>query len=133
MPTKKTTDNKETSNQKKTKSSAGGFAKGHKKVGGRKKGSPNKITADLRNMIKEQIAPWIARIGEDMKALEPAERLQAIAHLGNYVLPKYSNTTINADSKRDIGTEEYIQALNDKYDKKDIKIDIDKLTIVNNG
>ena len=80
MPTKKTTDNKETSNQKKTKSSAGGFAKGHKKVGGRKKGSPNKITADLRNMIKEQIAPWIARIGEDMKALEPAERLQAIAH-----------------------------------------------------
>lgn len=123
-------------NEKKdnTPSSGGKFTKGHKKVGGRKKGTSNKLTGDLRKMLQQQLQPYIENIGEIIKGIEdPAQKAATLAHWAQYIMPKYSNTTINADSRRDITTEEYIRELNGKYDSTDIKINIDNLKIINNN
>ena len=123
-------------NEKKdtTPSSGGKFTKGHKKVGGRKKGTSNKLTGDLRKMLQQQLEDHIASIGDTIRKIkDPAQKAATLAHWAQYIMPKYSNTTINADKRRDITTEEYIRELNGKYDTTDIKINIDNLKIINNN
>ena len=102
-------------------------------MGGRAKGTPNKLTNNVRKMLQDQLGDHIATIGETIAAIEdPAQKASALAQWTQYIIPKYSNTTINADTKRDIPTEEYIKELNDAYG--DIKqIDITRIKIVDNG
>ena len=54
---------------------------------GRPKGSKNKDKRDLREFI-EEIVNDRTQIQNDLKALEPLERLQIIEKLMSYVLPK---------------------------------------------
>ena len=111
-----------------------GFTKGHVKMGGRQKGTKNKVTRDLRQLIKDKLADHIEKLDqiiEDIK--DPAQKAAALAQWTQYVIPKYSNTTISDDTRRDIGTEEFLKELNDNYKKADIEIDITKVKIVNNG
>ena len=113
---------------------SGKFEKGRKKTGGRQKGTQNKLTTDLRKLLQEQLTDHINHIGETIAAIDkPADKAAALATWTQYLIPKYSNTTINADTKRDIATEDYIKQLADKYDGKDISIDITKIQIVDNG
>ncbi len=114
------------------KRNKGSFQPGHKKAGGRKKGTPNKVTKNLRKLLEEQLTPHILKLGEDLEKMETDKKVMALSSLINYILPKYSNTTINADDKRDISTEELLRDLNGNYPKKDIHIDLSNLTIVNN-
>ena len=124
---------KEDNNRKKAAANSGQFQKGHPKMGGRKAGTKNKVTNDLRKLIQEQLAPRIQKLGEEIdKIADPADKVSAMAHWANYILPKYSNTTINADTHRDISTEEYLRQLNGHYQKKDIDIDITQIKIHNN-
>ena len=116
----------------KPKKTKAGFQPGRKKTGGRKKGTPNKITTNLRKIIEEQVTPHFEKLGEYLKHMDPDKRVMALAQFANFIIPKYSNTTINADEKRDIPTEEYIKNLNGHYKKEDIHIDLSNLTIVNN-
>lgn len=108
------------------------FQPGHKKVGGRKKGTKNKMTTNLRKLVEEQITPHLQKLGEYLNKMDNEKRVAALAQYLNYLIPKYSNTTINTDDKRDISTEEYLRDLNGNYPKKDIHIDLSNLTIVNN-
>ena len=119
---------------KETKKNTGGkFQKGHKKVGGRKAGSKNKVTKDLRRIIEEQLTDHLQNLNKIIASIkEPDKKAVALAHWANYILPKYSNTTINSDSKRDLTTEEYLLELERKYNKKDISIDISEIKIINN-
>ena len=113
---------------------SGQFQKGHPKMGGRKAGTKNKVTNDLRKLIQEQLTSRIQNLGAEIdKIKDPAAKVQAMAHWANYILPKYSNTTINADIHRDISTEEYLRQLNGHYQKKDIDIDSTQIKIHNNG
>ncbi len=129
MPRKKEDNSKNT-----PAANSGQFQKGHPKMGGRKPGSKNKITNDLRKLIHEQLAPRIQNLGKEIdKIKNPADKVAAMAHWANYVIPKYSNTTINADTQRDISTEEYLRQLNGHYEKVDIDIDITRIKIHNNG
>ncbi|MBR5656779.1 MAG: hypothetical protein IKW98_08885 [Prevotella sp.] len=137
MAKKEQNKNKDDKNEKKAEKKstpAGRFTKGHKKVGGRAKGTPNKVTGDMRSIIEKQLRPHIEKIGETIKSIkDPAQKAAAIAQWNQYLMPKYSNTTINADTRRDISTEEFISQLNGKYDKSDINIDISTINIINNG
>lgn len=129
MPRKKEDNSKNT-----PAANSGQFQKGHPKMGGRKPGSKNKITNDLRKLIHEQLAPRIQNLGKEIdKIKDPADKVAAMAHWANYIIPKYSNTTINADTRRDISTEEYLRQLNGHYEKVDIDIDITRIKIHNNG
>lgn len=66
------------------------FKKGQKKLGGRKPGTPNKITSDVRftlERLKCDPIEGMARMANDKK-LEPALRLRAYAELAQYQYPK---------------------------------------------
>ncbi len=131
MPRKK---NETQLNADKSVQSPKGFQKGHKKIGGRQKGSKNKVTKSIRKILEEQLLPRLQDIGETIDNIkDPSDRAAAMAHFLPFVVPRYSNTTINADIHRDISTEQYIKDMNGKYDKADIKIDAQTLNIINNG
>jgi len=64
------------------------FKKGKNRSGGRKKGTPNKITSDLRTMISDFVTEEWENIKGDFKILEPKDRLIYYEKLLQYCLPK---------------------------------------------
>ena len=65
---------------------------GRGRLGGRQAGTPNKITADLRVMIRDLVQENIEQIRQDLATLEPKERLIFLEKLMNYVVPKAAST-----------------------------------------
>lgn len=64
------------------------FEKGRTKTGGRKKGTPNAVTANVQNGIAEIVNGNIDKLREDLEAMTPQERVAAIAKLLPYVVPR---------------------------------------------
>lgn len=124
----------EKNGKKKREATSGSFKKGHEKMGGRKKGTPNKMTTNLRRVLEEQLRPHIEKLDSYIESIkEPDKKAAVLAQWAPYVLPKLSNITLGEDGQRDITTEEYIKELNSNYKKADIHIDVAKIKIVNNG
>ena len=120
--------------KEKRKATPGSFSKGHEKMGGRKKGTPNKMTSNLRKILEEQLRPHIEKLDRYIESIkEPDKKTAALALWAPYILPKLSNITLGEDGQRDITTEEYLKELNSSYKKADIHIDVAKVKIVNNG
>jgi hypothetical protein len=67
---------------------------------GRKKGTPNKLTADLRQRINEVLENNWQNIEADIKALEPKDRLMFIEKLLKYTLPTLQATSLNVDFEK---------------------------------
>lgn len=59
-----------------------------KKYGGRKKGTPNKDTKELRERINDLIDNNFDSIQADLDQIEPKERLDFLIKLFEYGLPK---------------------------------------------
>lgn len=57
---------------------------------GRPKGSLNRTTSELKDAIKTIIDAELENVQEHLKSLEPKERLDFIAKLLPYVVPKQS-------------------------------------------
>lgn len=112
-----------------------------KKTGGRKAGTPNKITKSVREGLKDAIMGYITGINEKGYSLkddllrieEPAGRLAIAAKFMPYVAPKLQSVSFNSDESRNIGTEEVLIKLDDNFKKEDTTININNLQIVNNG
>jgi len=62
--------------------------KGHKKAGGRQKGTPNKTTQDLRSWISQLLDDNRKQVIDDLKKLEPHQRVAVFEKLASYVIPK---------------------------------------------
>lgn len=73
-----------------------GRAKGTTKTGGRKAGTPNKVTGDLRQFVNDLLNENRSQIIDDLKAVEPAERLRVYEKLLNYAVPKINRTELEA-------------------------------------
>ena len=79
------------------------MAKG-KKTGGRKKGTPNTVTKEVRELIKGVLEGELENIEETLAQAEPKDRLQFIAKLLPYTIAQYANIeekpedTSNAES-----------------------------------
>lgn len=58
------------------------------KTGGRVRGTPNKLTKEIRVVLKSVIAKEIESLPDLLKDLEPRERLELIIKLMPYVVPK---------------------------------------------
>ena len=71
------------------------FKKGRNKTGGRKKGTPNKTTSDIRKIVFDLIDS--ETIKNDLRELNSRERLEVIIKLLPYALPKYSQQSDNTD------------------------------------
>ncbi len=89
-----------------------GRPKGTRKTGGRKKGTPNKVTSDLRTFVSDMLNDNRAQIQKDMAELEPYERLRIYERLLSYVLPKQTqnDNNINLDIESMTDTEVEILA-----------------------
>ncbi len=96
---------------------------GRGRLGGRVKGTPNKVTTSLKEFIKNLIDDNREQIIADMKELEPYQRLTFIERLIGYVLPKQAavdiQSQIDAEYKAlerliDDAPDEFIDRITDK-------------------
>ena len=62
-----------------------------KKYGGRQKGTPNKLTKELRSVLKDILYQELEQIKERLDALKPKERIELLIKLMPYVLPKVTS------------------------------------------
>ena len=71
--------------------------KGSPKVGGRVKGTPNKVTAPIREKFQQLLDEYgIDEMVKDLRALSPKDRMTIIAALAEYIVPKLARTEIQA-------------------------------------
>ena len=62
-----------------------------KKYGGREKGTPNRLTKELRSVLKDIVYQELEEIEKHLDELEPKERLELVLKLMPYTLPKVNN------------------------------------------
>lgn len=112
-----------------------------KKTGGRKAGTPNKVTKAVRESLKNAITGYLNGMNEkgfslaqDLYAIEePAGRLAMIAKFLPYVAPKLQSISFNSDDTRSLTVEETLMKLDENFKKEETTINIKNLKIVNNG
>ena len=63
------------------------------KYGGRQKGTPNKLTKELRSVLKEVTYNELENIEERLDQLEPKQRLELVVKLMPYVFPKIESAS----------------------------------------
>jgi len=68
-----------------------------KKFGGRKKGTPNKVTVNIRDWLSKLIDKNRFQIEKDIKALEPKERLMVLEKFMQYTVPKMQSIQTTVD------------------------------------
>uniref|UniRef100_A0AB33JHM5 Phage protein n=1 Tax=Prevotella sp. GTC17262 TaxID=3236797 RepID=A0AB33JHM5_9BACT len=73
-----------------------GRIKGTPKTGGRTKGTPNKVTASLKDFIRNLIDENREQVIADLRELEPYQRLLFIERLIGYVLPKQASVDVQS-------------------------------------
>ena len=58
------------------------------KYGGRQKGTPNRMTKELRSILKDMMYQEIEIIQDHLDQLSPKERIEILIKLMPFVLPK---------------------------------------------
>ncbi len=87
------------------------FKEGKAKTGGRKKGTPNKITQTTREMISDIVDGQLQTLMNEINELEPKERADFVVKLLPYVIPKLNST----DPQEKISSEKsFLQEISDK-------------------
>ncbi len=77
------------------------FEKGREKTGGRKPGSTNKASTDIKSKIAALIDSQFDAITTDLEQLEPKERVTAYLKFLEYVLPKQREQKIDLSTLND--------------------------------
>lgn len=77
------------------------FEKGREKTGGRKAGTPNKATTDLKSKISALVDEQFETIQTDLESLDPKERVTAYLKFLEYVLPKQREQKIDLSTLTD--------------------------------
>jgi hypothetical protein len=75
-----------------------GKQKGQPKTGGREKGTPNKVTSDLRTWLSDLWNGNREQFEKDLKALEPHQRVASFEKLLNYIIPKQQSVEATIES-----------------------------------
>lgn len=72
------------------------YKDGHVKQGGRKKGTENKLSGDLRQMMTDFLNSNHSQFIEDFKGLKPVERCKIYRHCLQVILPRLSAVNIES-------------------------------------
>lgn len=67
---------------------------GRGRLGGRSKGTPNKVSSDLKNWLGGLIDDNKRQFEKDLKELLPEQRVKILSGLFNYVIPKQQTLSI---------------------------------------
>lgn len=70
---------------------------GRGRIGGRSKGTPNKVTSTVKDWISQLIDDNRSQIEKDIKKLSPKDRLQVFEKLMQYVIPKQQSVRADVD------------------------------------
>lgn len=73
--------------------------KGHKKVGGRVKGTPNKVTAQTKERIQRVIEALDETLLYDLSQMRPQERAMLWKDLQEYITPKLARTEMKHEGE----------------------------------
>lgn len=68
-----------------------------KKFGGRQKGTPNKLTKELRSVLKDVLYEEIGRLPERLDELDTKDRLELLVKLMPFVFPKVQSVSQSLD------------------------------------
>jgi len=68
------------------------------KFGGRTKGTPNRNTDEIRQNFQLLIENNLATLENDLKELEPKDRIKAILELSKFVLPTLKATELSTST-----------------------------------
>lgn len=74
-----------------------------KKFGGRKKGTPNKLTTDIREAYKQILVNNLSNIDRwlnETAKKSPDKALQLMIRISEFVVPKLQNTTLTSEFDR---------------------------------
>jgi len=71
------------------------------KYGGREKGTPNKLTKELRTVLKDVLYQELEQIQERLDTLKPKERIELLIKLLPYALPKVTSISYTANEPLD--------------------------------
>jgi hypothetical protein len=69
-----------------------------KKTGGRVAGTPNRLTKELRTILRDMIANELDALPQTLEGLPPKERLDLVIKLLPFCLPKVQAVNGNYDS-----------------------------------
>ena len=64
-----------------------------KKYGGREKGTPNRMTKELRSVLKDVLYEDMEALQERLDTLKTKERVELLIKLMPYVLPKVTSVS----------------------------------------
>jgi len=73
------------------------------KYGGREKGTPNRITKELRSLLKDVLYEEIGALQERLDTLNPKERVELLIKLMPYALPKVTSVSHTTNEPLDWG------------------------------
>lgn len=71
-------------------------------MGGRAKGTPNKVSAELKDWLASILHNGRERFESDIESLDSSERVRVYMSLLNYVLPKQQSMTAEAVAEAEI-------------------------------
>lgn len=84
--------------------------KGHtNNPNGRPKGKPNKVSTDLKAVIKKIVENQFETIEKDLKAMDSKDRINTVLKLTEYILPKQRETRIDLSNLSDDEVDDLIQ------------------------
>jgi len=90
-----------------------GFEIGHKKIGGRAKGIPNRTTSDLRAILGDFIYKQAESLPEVFSSIKsPEKRLELIIKLLPFVVPKMQDFSLENLSENKLNS--ILQILTDE-------------------
>ena len=81
------------------RNSDGTFAEGNT---GRKAGTPNKATKDIRDAFTLLIENNLSKLQEDINGLEPKERVKLLLDMAQFVVPKLRSIDLQSDIEETI-------------------------------
>lgn len=90
-------------------------AKGTPKTGGRKKGTPNKTTAQIKELVVQLVGDNIEEFKNEFKTLETPEKISIIKNLLPYVIPRQTETKHTIDEQSVAAVKESIDKMNDLF------------------
>ena len=73
------------------------------KFGGRTKGTPNRLTKEVRSILKEVLYVEISQLNKHFEELEPKVRIELLIKLMPYVCPKITSESHRLDEPIDLG------------------------------
>ena len=81
------------------RNSDGTFAEGNT---GRKAGTPNKATKDIRDAFTLLIENNLSKLQEDINGLEPKQRVKLLLDMAQFVVPKLRSIDLKSDMEETI-------------------------------